>query len=128
MQYYFPSQRKLHVNGNLATWIILRAPPTSASLFWFYYRYSIEAFKGKISDDSLLMYNGNFGDTESINIQHNEHCRIRTRFKPKIFFPHSAVHHPFRWNGLPLCSCQCPDVYYGITDGKFYMQQQSKRM
>ena len=37
MQYYFPSQRKLHVNGNLATWMILRAPPTSASLFWFYY-------------------------------------------------------------------------------------------
>ena len=28
---YFPSQRKLHVNGNLASWMILRASPTSAS-------------------------------------------------------------------------------------------------
>ena len=37
MQYYFPSQRKLHVNGNLASLMMLHAPPTSASLFWFYY-------------------------------------------------------------------------------------------
>ena len=37
MQHYFPSQRKRHVNGNLASWVILGAPPTSASLFWFYY-------------------------------------------------------------------------------------------
>ena len=29
--------KKLHVNMNLALWLILRAPPTSASLFWFYY-------------------------------------------------------------------------------------------
>ena len=44
MQYYFPSQRKLHVNGNSASCMILRAPPTSASLFWFYY--SSRASKG----------------------------------------------------------------------------------
>ena len=37
MQYYFPSQRKLHVNGNLASLRMLHAPPTSASLFCFYY-------------------------------------------------------------------------------------------
>ena len=37
MKYYFPTQRKLRVNGNLASWMILHAPPTSASLFWFYY-------------------------------------------------------------------------------------------
>ena len=37
MKYYFPSQRKLHVNGNLALWMMLNGPPTSASLFWFYY-------------------------------------------------------------------------------------------
>ena len=37
MQYYFPLQRKRHINGNLAAWMILCAPPTSASLFWFYY-------------------------------------------------------------------------------------------
>ena len=29
--------KKQHVNGNLASWMILCAPPTSASLFWFYY-------------------------------------------------------------------------------------------
>ena len=39
MKYYFPSQRKLHVNGNLVSCVMLRAPPTSASLFWFYYNY-----------------------------------------------------------------------------------------
>ena len=38
MQYYFSSQRKLNVNGNLASLMMLHAPPTSASLFWFYYR------------------------------------------------------------------------------------------
>ena len=32
-----PSQRKLHVNVNLASWMMLRAPLTSASLFCFYY-------------------------------------------------------------------------------------------
>ena len=37
MKYYFPSQRKLQVNGNLVSWMILRAPPTSTSLIWFYY-------------------------------------------------------------------------------------------
>ena len=37
MQYYLPSQRKLQVNGNLEQWMMPHAPPTSASLFWFYY-------------------------------------------------------------------------------------------
>ena len=37
MQYHLPSQRKVHVNGNLAEWMMLHAPPTSASLSWFYY-------------------------------------------------------------------------------------------
>ena len=37
MQYYFPSQRKLHANGNVATWMMLRAPPTTASLFFFFF-------------------------------------------------------------------------------------------
>ena len=37
MKYYFLSQRKLHAIGNLASWMMLNDPPTSASLFWFYY-------------------------------------------------------------------------------------------
>ena len=36
-QYYFPSQRKQHIYGNLASWMMVQAPPTTASLFWFYY-------------------------------------------------------------------------------------------
>ena len=39
MQYYFPipSQRKLHTNGNLASWMMFHGPPTTANLFLFYY-------------------------------------------------------------------------------------------
>ena len=37
MQYYAVSQRKEHVYGNLASWMMVQAPPTTASLFWFYY-------------------------------------------------------------------------------------------
>ena len=36
---YCPSQRKQHVYGNLASWLMVQAPPTTASLFWFYYSY-----------------------------------------------------------------------------------------
>ena len=46
MQYYFPSLRKLHENGNLASWMMLHGPPTSASLFWFYYRHVLRNVKG----------------------------------------------------------------------------------
>ena len=34
---YCPSQRKRHLYGNLASWMMVQAPPTIASLFWFYY-------------------------------------------------------------------------------------------
>ena len=34
---YCPSQRKQHVYENLASWMMVQAPPTTASLFWFYY-------------------------------------------------------------------------------------------
>ena len=40
MQYYFASQRKLHVNENLASSMMLQAPPTSASLFRLYYNHN----------------------------------------------------------------------------------------
>ena len=32
---YCPSQRKQQVYGNLASWMMVQAPPTTASLFWF---------------------------------------------------------------------------------------------
>ena len=31
---YCSSQRKQHVYGNLASWMMVQAPPTTASLFW----------------------------------------------------------------------------------------------
>ena len=43
MQYYtVPSQRKQHVYGNLASWMMVQAPPTTASFFWFYYSHHIK--------------------------------------------------------------------------------------
>ena len=46
---YCPSQRKLHVYGNLASWMMVQAPPTTASappttasLFCFYYNDALE--------------------------------------------------------------------------------------
>ena len=39
---YCPSQRKQHVYGNLASWSMVQASPTTASLFWFYYRHTIK--------------------------------------------------------------------------------------
>ena len=34
---YCPSQGKQHVYGNLPSWMMVQAPPTTACLFWFYY-------------------------------------------------------------------------------------------
>ena len=34
---YCSSQRKQHIYGNLASWMMVQAPPTTASLFWFYH-------------------------------------------------------------------------------------------
>ena len=34
---YCPSQRKQHVYGNLASWMMVQAPLSTARLFWFYY-------------------------------------------------------------------------------------------
>ena len=51
MQYHFPSQRKLQLNGNLASWMMLHAPPTTASLFCFYY--SVLKFYVVVSDQTI---------------------------------------------------------------------------
>ena len=38
IQYYtVHHKKKLHVYGNLASWMMVQAPPTTARLFWFYY-------------------------------------------------------------------------------------------
>ena len=42
MQYYtvHHKKKKKNVYGNLASWMMVRAQPTTASLFWFYYNYT----------------------------------------------------------------------------------------